>query len=94
MRLSITCFSIENCYHYTSFELKESRHVCTACCDLTAQQPQLFLHGCCNPSAAAGSSLGLDSALLLNGQKAVTILHNGTPYRLQATKLGKLILTK
>lgn len=46
-----------------------------------------------NPSAAAGSSLGLDSALL-NGQKAVTILHNGTPYRLQATKLGKLILTK
>jgi len=46
------------------------------------------------PSAAAGSSLGLDSALLLNGQKAVTILHNGTPYRLQATKLGKLILTK
>jgi len=47
-----------------------------------------------NPSAAAGSSLGLDSALLLNGQKAVTILHNGTPYRLQATKLGKLILTK
>jgi len=47
-----------------------------------------------NPSAAGGSSLGLDSALLLNGQKAVTILHNGTPYRLQATKLGKLILTK
>ena len=47
-----------------------------------------------NPSTAAGSSLGLDSALLLNGQKAVTILHNGTPYRLQATKLGKLILTK
>ncbi len=47
-----------------------------------------------NPSAAAGSNLGLDSALLLNGQKAVTILHNGTPYRLQATKLGKLILTK
>ncbi|KGG86812.1 hemin uptake protein HemP [Comamonas thiooxydans] len=46
------------------------------------------------PSAASGSSLGLDSALLLNGQKAVTILHNGTPYRLQATKLGKLILTK
>ncbi|WKL15021.1 hemin uptake protein HemP [Comamonas testosteroni] len=46
------------------------------------------------PSAAAGPSLGLDSALLLNGQKAVTILHNGTPYRLQATKLGKLILTK
>lgn len=37
---------------------------------------------------------GVDSASLLNGQKAVTIVHNGTPYRLQATKLGKLILTK
>lgn len=41
-----------------------------------------------NPSA------GLDSNALLKGQKAVTIVHNGTPYRLQATKLGKLILTK
>ena len=45
-------------------------------------------------TAAASSSAGVDSALLLNGQKAVTIVHNGTPYRLQATKLGKLILTK
>ena len=45
-------------------------------------------------TAASSSSAGVDSALLLNGQKAVTIVHNGTPYRLQATKLGKLILTK
>ena len=45
-------------------------------------------------TAAASSSPGVDSALLLYGQKAVTIVHNGTPYRLQATKLGKLILTK
>ena len=45
-------------------------------------------------TAAASSSPGIDSALLLNGQKAVTIVHNGTSYRLQATKLGKLILTK
>jgi hemin uptake protein HemP len=36
----------------------------------------------------------LDSAELLQGQKAVTIVHNGSTYRLQATKLGKLILTK
>ena len=43
---------------------------------------------------APGNTMGLDSASLLNGQKAVTIVHNGTPYRLQATKLGKLILTK
>jgi len=39
-------------------------------------------------------SNSLDSADLLQGQKAVSIIHNGTAYRLQATKLGKLILTK
>ena len=44
--------------------------------------------------ASLGLQMGVDSALLLNGQKAVTIVHNGTPYRLQAPKLGKLILTK
>ncbi|MGE0497457.1 MAG: hemin uptake protein HemP [Ramlibacter sp.] len=31
---------------------------------------------------------------LLRGSKAVEINHNGAVYRLQATKLGKLILTK
>ena len=31
---------------------------------------------------------------LLKGQKAVNIEHNGSVYRLQTTKLGKLILTK
>jgi hemin uptake protein HemP len=31
---------------------------------------------------------------LLRGQKSVAIQHNGLVYRLQATKLGKLILTK
>ena len=36
----------------------------------------------------------LESAALLQGNKAVGILHNGSLYRLQATKLGKLILTK
>ena len=36
----------------------------------------------------------LDSQDLLRGNKAVTIQHNGSIYRLQATKLGKLILTK
>lgn len=36
----------------------------------------------------------VDSALLLKGQKVVEIKHNGAVYRLQATKLGKLILTK
>ena len=36
----------------------------------------------------------LRSGDLLQGHKAVKIEHNGALYRLQATKLGKLILTK
>ena len=36
----------------------------------------------------------LSSHHLLRGHKAVAIEHNGATYRLQATKLGKLILTK
>ena len=39
-------------------------------------------------------ALLVESADLLQGQKAVGIMHNGSLYRLQATKLGKLILTK
>ena len=34
------------------------------------------------------------SESLFNGNKSVAIEHNGAIYRLQATKLGKLILTK
>jgi len=49
-----------------------------------------------NPaSPAAGESrFCVDSQVLLRGQKTVEISHNGTTYRLQATRLGKLILTK
>jgi len=36
----------------------------------------------------------LDSSKLLRGAKSVEISHNGAVYRLQATRLGKLILTK
>ena len=35
-----------------------------------------------------------NSEALLQGKKSITIVHNGAAYRLQATKLGKLILTK
>jgi hemin uptake protein HemP len=54
-------------------------------------------------AAGASSAHGLDnaraqqpvpSAALLQGRKAVAIAHNGMLYTLQATKLGKLILTK
>ena len=36
----------------------------------------------------------LDSETLLQGRRLVEISHNGEVYRLQATRLGKLILTK
>ena len=36
----------------------------------------------------------MPSEALLRGQKIVEIEHNGYLYKLQATKLGKLILTK
>lgn len=55
-----------------------------------------------NPALAANSNnaatqlqeLSVDSTQLLRGKKAISIVHNGAIYRLQATKLGKLILTK
>jgi hemin uptake protein HemP len=37
---------------------------------------------------------GIDSGSLLRGSKCVQIAHNGSLYKLQSTKLGKLILTK
>jgi hemin uptake protein HemP len=43
---------------------------------------------------SAADALSLDSHELLRGQKTVEIKHNGSVYRLQTTKLGKLILTK
>jgi hemin uptake protein HemP len=50
------------------------------------------------PSAAALSDLeglsSIDSLSLLRGGKCVQIAHNGSMYKLQSTKLGKLILTK
>lgn len=36
----------------------------------------------------------LDSAALLRGNSSVVITHRGAVYRLQATRQGKLILTK
>lgn len=48
-----------------------------------------------HPGAATPATpAAVDSHELLRGQKAVDIVHNGSTYRLQATRLGKLILTK
>lgn len=46
------------------------------------------------PQATGTRSGCVDSTELLRGQKTVEISHNGATYRLQATRLGKLILTK
>lgn len=47
------------------------------------------------PSDAHSTLPGcVNSTDILRGQKAVEINHNGSTYRLQATRLGKLILTK
>ena len=52
--------------------------------------PQRFASS--NGPVPAGGRV--DSSTLLRGRNAVEISHNGATYRLQATRLGKLILTK
>jgi hemin uptake protein HemP len=53
-------------------------------------QPQSLLLDPKNTSAAGL----LNSQDLLQGERSVEIVHNGAIYRLYATRLGKLILTK
>ncbi|MBU3897891.1 MAG: hemin uptake protein HemP [Gammaproteobacteria bacterium] len=43
---------------------------------------------------SVSTSAPWSSATVLRGQKSVSIEHQGAVYRLQVTKLGKLILTK
>ncbi len=43
---------------------------------------------------SSNAPASFSSTEILRGQKAVEISHNGSTYRLQATRLGKLILTK
>jgi hemin uptake protein HemP len=46
------------------------------------------------PSTRPDTARSVHSADLFKGQASVLIEHNGASYRLQITKLGKLILTK
>ena len=46
------------------------------------------------PQPAAQRLPVIESETLLRGQRAIEISHKGVVYRLQATRLGKLILTK
>ena len=50
--------------------------------------------GTASTASATGRNQPLDSGELLRGQRVVEITHNGELYRLQSTRLGKLILTK
>ena len=60
-----------------------------------SRTPFIPADGEASPGAPATGTPGcVDSAELLRGQKTVDISHNGLTYRLQATRLGKLILTK
>jgi hemin uptake protein HemP len=65
---------------------------------LTQPVPTDLPHGRATTSTAQhgldGRCRQLPSTALLQGGKAVEINHNGAIYRLQSTKLGKLILTK
>ncbi|NQW94402.1 MAG: hemin uptake protein HemP [Polaromonas sp.] len=47
-----------------------------------------------HPTRPLTVQTGISSLDILRGQKAVEIHHNGLTYKLQATRLGKLILTK
>ncbi|MCZ8251796.1 MAG: hemin uptake protein HemP [Hylemonella sp.] len=57
-----------------------------------AQRPAPPAGGSATLRLPGGPSL--DSQTLLQGGRAVSIRHNGEVYRLQATRQGKLILTK
>ena len=62
---------------------------------LTLLSPQMSLLAAGAPSQTQVSpSASVKSADLLKSSKTLAIEHNGAVYRLQTTKLGKLILTK
>ena len=46
------------------------------------------------PAPVVAKAVVLASSDLLRGQRMVEIRHHGEVYRLQSTRLGKLILTK
>lgn len=46
------------------------------------------------PGAGRETVIRLRSEKLMLGARSIEIVHNGEVYRLQATRLGKLILTK
>lgn len=62
--------------------------------DETAPHPQTGRAGGGASGALPPRPPLVESAQLLQGHRSVEIHHNGELYRLQATRTGKLILTK
>lgn len=62
--------------------------------ELDSRPTQISAGGMALDQAPEKPSLCMNSTDILRGQKAIEIRHNGSTYRLQATRLGKLILTK
>lgn len=56
--------------------------------------PHPGIAGAPSPAGAVLRPPLVDSAELLRGHTSIEISHQGVLYRLQATRLGKLILTK
>ena len=75
--------------------LDQSTWVCTDMPSRTPSSGQADSdHVTAPTSTPAATERILDSTQLLQGRSHVLIRHEGVLYRLQATRLGKLILTK
>jgi hemin uptake protein HemP len=57
-------------------------------------QPATVAPSAESAQAAPGSLRKIDSALLLQREREIVIVHRGQEYHLRVTKLDKLILTK
>ena len=61
---------------------------------MTSTMPSSLISGALSLPSKPAAQNGVSSNEILRGQKTVEISHNGSTYKLQATRLGKLILTK
>jgi hemin uptake protein HemP len=60
----------------------------------STHQPLARIRTCEASAKDALTPASVESQTLLQGRKTLLISHGGAVYRLQATRLGKLILTK
>jgi hemin uptake protein HemP len=87
-------FFIANHYHSVIASIRELQMPATPNAFSVLNHPSLDQSGGGHSIQATRPVPMVESTELLKGSKTVGIMHNGSLYRLQATKLGKLILTK